>query len=255
VDLSRHSIRRRNVALEYDGGTAQPLDPLVVDRAGFKVTYTHGPSTSTVWSTPTYDAASGTIFFGTDTNNSPRRPTENDRREYTSYSCAIIAIDVRDGSQKWVSQLVKNDVWYGGNPGWDPQTGEYKDVSIGDSPKLYDIDEGGKSHAVVGVGCKNGGYYLLDRQSGEIISHTPLYQGPPEPERIADRTKGILALPSTLGGLQTGCAFDGQRAYANGIDWLASVKDSLEGYVFRHPPSAGRVTDIRPNTQGEVLRQ
>ena len=33
------------------------------------------PATSSVWSTPSFDAESGTVFFGTDANTAPRRPT------------------------------------------------------------------------------------------------------------------------------------------------------------------------------------
>jgi polyvinyl alcohol dehydrogenase (cytochrome) len=242
---------------KYDlGPVPEKFDPpLVADRSGVKVTYTHGPSTSTAWSTPSYDPETHLLFFGTDTNNSPRRATPDDARQYTEHSCAIIAIDVRDGRrEKWISQLVKNDVWHVGVPGWDPKTGQYKDVSIGDTPKVYDITWKGQPRKALGVGCKNGGYYLLDRLTGEILHHTTLYAGPPEPEQIADRASGILAMPSMIGGLQTGCAFDGQRAYTNGIDWQGIVKQSLNKSWNQYPPSGGRVCAISPNAFHEFWR-
>ena len=228
--------------------------PLVVERVGGKATYTHGPSTSTVWSTPSFDPQSQLLFFGTDTNNSPRRPTVDDARESTEYSCAIIAISIQDGEERWVKQLIKNDVWRGGDAGWDPKTGQYKDLSIGDTPKVYDISWNGQRRKVIGVGCKNGGYYVLDRLTGEVLHHTTLYAGPPEPERIADRSSGVLAVPSMLGGLQTGCAFDGQRAYTNGIDWPGLVNESLTKTYNQFPPSAGRVCAIRPTALAEFWR-
>jgi len=241
---------------KYDlGQLPEKLEtPRDVSRGKFKVMYTHGPPTSTVWSTPSYDATTRTLYFGTDTNNSPRRATEDDAREYTKYSCAIVAINVDNGTEQWVSQLVKNDVWHGGDPTWDPVTGQYKDVSIGDTPKVYDIQWEGRPRKVLGVGCKNGGYYVLDRVTGEILHHTTLYTGPPEPERIAEKSEGILALPSALGGLQTGCAFDGARAYTNGIDSLGTVKGSLDGEFLRYPPAGGRVSAIRPSALAEFWR-
>jgi hypothetical protein len=151
-----------------------------------------------------------------------------------------------------VRQLVQNDVWHGGDAGWDPKTGQYKDVSIGDTPKLYDISWNGQPRKALGVGCKNGGYYVIDRLTGEMLHHTTLYTGPPEPERIADRAAGILAMPGILGGLQTGCAFDGQRVYTNGTDWLGVVKESLTKTYNQFPPAAGRVCAIRP-TASQLL--
>ena len=84
--------------------------------------------------------------------------------------------------------------------------------------------------------------------------HTPTYQGPPIPELRVDRRTRILAFPGALGGLQTGCAFDGKRVLANGIDWLGLPKGSLSGVWMRYPPSGGRVTALQPDTLSEFWR-
>ncbi len=238
------------------GPEPQKLEPVVeVDYGPLgKVKYSYGPATSTVWSTPSFDDRSGLIFFGTDTNNSPRQPTEDDARRYNKYSCAIIAVDVDSGDERWVRQLVKNDVWHSAVPAWDATTGQYKDMSIGDSPKIYDTYFDGGWRQVVGAGCKNGSYYVIDRATGDLLHNTPIYTGPPEPERVAEAKAGILALPSNLGGLQTGCAFDGKRVYVNGIDWLGVVKGSLMRKIFYYAPSGGRVTALRPNALAEFWR-
>jgi outer membrane protein assembly factor BamB len=219
-----------------------------------KVKYLYGPSTSTVWSTPSYDEANQALYFGTDANNTPRRPTADDQRYHNKYSCAVIAVDASTGHEKWVRQLKENDVWNAAVPAWDAATGEYKDLSIGDTPKIYDVDLDGVRRQVVGVGCKDGAFYVIDRLTGELLSHTPRYTGPPDPERAADRNARVLALPSTLGGLQTGCAFDGGTAYTNGMDFLGSIKGSLESRFFLYPPAGGRVTAIRPHARAEVWR-
>ena len=101
---------------------------------------------------------------------------------------------------------------------YDPKTGLYKDCSIGDTPKIFTIDARQARRAkVVGVGCKNGGFYLLRADDGKLVRHTPLYTGPPThpPEKHDPR---VLALPSPIGGLQTGCATDGTTIFTNGID-------------------------------------
>ena len=62
---------------KYDvGEKPQKLDPPVtVTNDWGTTTYTHGPATSSVWSTPSYDPQTKSIFFGTDVNTAPRQPT------------------------------------------------------------------------------------------------------------------------------------------------------------------------------------
>jgi len=185
------------------------------------------------------------VFFGTDIHNSPRRPTEDDPRNYTEHSAAVIAVDATDGSERWVSQVNPGDVWNYSRPLWDPERMMYKDQSIGDTPKIYTIQVDGQEIPAVGVGCKNGGYYVMDQRDGRIIHHTPLYKEAPNDDPQPDpRT---LALPSAIGGLQTGCATDGKRVYTNGIDNFPGKK--------RLPvPTGGRVTAISLDAMAEYWR-
>lgn len=222
-------------------------------RDGKELVFVAGPSTSSVWCTPSYDPASKTLFFGTDTHNAPRRPTKDDARLYNKYSSAIIAISSEDGTEKWVRQLVANDVWNNALPAYDENTGQYKDLSIGDTPKIYSIEVDGNKRKVLGVGCKNGSFYVIDRKTGEILEKTPTYQGPPNPEIIASMPDRILALPSAIGGLQTGCAFDGEKIYVNGIDW-PGLGRSLSRQETTYAPSGGRVTSIAPTLRVEHWR-
>ena len=103
---------------------------------------------------------------------------------------------------------------------YDPKEGRYKDQSIGDTPKVYTIPVEGKPTKVVGVGCKNGGFYVLRAADGRIVDHTPVYTGPPAYPLSPQPDRRMLALPSCIGGLQTGCATDGQTIFTNGIDAL-----------------------------------
>ena len=103
---------------------------------------------------------------------------------------------------------------------YDPKEGRYKDQSIGDTPKVYTIAVDGKPTKVVGVGCKNGGFYVLRADDGRIVDHTPIYTGPPTYPLSPEPDPRMLALPSCIGGLQTGCATDGETIFTNGIDAL-----------------------------------
>ena len=121
---------------------------------------------------------------------------------------------------------------------YDPKEGRYKDQSIGDTPKIYTITVDGKPVKVVGAGCKNGGFYVLRASDGQIVEHTPVYTGPPAFPLSPEPDRRMLALPSCIGGLQTGCATDGQTIFTNGIDalLLGSQEKPADSGV---PPSGG----------------
>ncbi|HZL88990.1 MAG TPA: PQQ-binding-like beta-propeller repeat protein [Pirellulaceae bacterium] len=212
-----------------------------------------GPATSSVWCTPSFDAESGTIYFGTDVNTAPRRPTEDNPRLDTPESCAVIALDVKDGVKKWIMQISPGDVWTNAMRAYNPEEGRYKDQSIGDTPKLYTIEVDGRPTKVVGVGSKNGGFYVLDAADGRIITHTPIYTAPPEQPLATALDERTLALPSPIGGLQTGCATDGKSIFTNGIDavQLGSMEKLAQSI---QAPTGGRVTAISLDTRSEFWR-
>jgi outer membrane protein assembly factor BamB len=235
------------------GPRPERLEPplTIKDDWGEHVFY-FGPATSTVWSTPSYHAASRTLFFGTDANNAPRRPTQDDSRLDTPYACAVIALDARDGKEKWVTQINPGDVWNSSMRAYDPRTGRYKDLSIGDTPKVFTIPWQGTPTLVIGFGCKNGGFYIVRARDGRILAHTPLYSGPPtDPPNLPPHPR-TLALPGTLGGLQTGCATDGKRVYTNGIDLIRPA--TQESVTKSGPPTGGRVVAISLDTKEEHWR-
>ena len=240
---------------KYDlGEKPEPLDPpiTITDSWGPHKFY-FGPGTSSIWSTPSFDAETGAIFFGTDVNTAPRRPTSDDPKLATGVSCSIVALDVKDGKERWATQINPGDVWTNSMRSYDPKEGRYKDQAIGDTPKIYTISLEGKPVKVVGAGCKNGGFYVLQASDGKMLNHTPVYTGPPAFPLSPEPDKRMLALPSCIGGLQTGCATDGQTIFTNGIDALllgSQEKAILSGV----PPTAGRVVAISLDTKTERWR-
>ena len=239
---------------KYDlGPKPEKLDPpiTITDSFGPHKFY-FGPGTSSIWSTPSFDAQSGTIFFGTDVNTAPRRPTSDDPKMWTVESCAVVALDVKDGSKRWVTQINPGDIWTNAMRSYDPKEQRYKDQAIGDTPKLYTITVAGAPVKVVGVGCKNGGFYVLRAADGEMVDHTPIYTGPPGYPLSPTPDPRMLALPSCIGGLQTGCATDGQTIFTNGIDALklGSQEKAMESGV---PPTGGRVVALESRHQDRAL--
>ena len=230
------------IAWKHDvGPRPEKLDPpVIIEETWGRHAFAYGPATSSVWSTPSYDPGTNTLFFGTDVNTAPRRPTPDNPAFHTEDSCAVVALDAATGQRRWNTQLKSGDVWTNAMCGYDWNTGLYKDQAIGDTPKILTVDVDGKSTKVVGVGCKDGGFYLLRADDGKLIRHTPLYNGPPT-DPPAPHDPRVLALPSEVGGLQSGCATDGRSVFTNGIDvvtlgaqrdWRAPVK----------APTGGRVT-------------
>ncbi len=242
--------RTGKVVWKYDVGP-EPKEfdkPVTIRHAKGEKTYYRGPSTSSVWCTPSYDADTKTIFFGTDCHNSPREPTKDDPKLYTKHSCAVIAVDARTGAEKWVTQITANDVWYEGMPSYDKKTGQYKDQAIGDTPKILWIYWNGRWRRVVAVGSKNGGLYILCAETGEILAHTPIYTGPPT-RPVTGVEPRTLALPSAIGGLQTGCATDGKAIFTNGVD-IPGLGVGI-GYT---PPTGGRVVSLSLDATKENWR-
>jgi outer membrane protein assembly factor BamB/dienelactone hydrolase len=235
------------------GPKPEKLDPpVVIEGTWGKYKFDHGPATSSVWSTPSYDPETNTLFFGTDVNTAPRQPTKENPNLHTEDSCAIAAIDAATGHRKWNTQINPGDVWTNSMRAYDPKTGLYKDASIGDTPKIFSIDVDGKPTKVVGAGCKNGGFYVLRADTGKLVKHTPVYTGKPThpPDKHDPR---VLALPSPIGGLQSGCATDGKTIFTNGMDAvrLATQESPLTpGQV----PTGGRVTATTVDLKTELWR-
>ncbi len=223
-------------------------EPVVIEDAKGKHVFRFGPSTSSVWSTPSFDAATGTVFFGTDVHNSPRKPTADDPRYDTKYSAAVIAVDVDTGREKWVTQLNRGDIYNLSMSGYDPITQRYKDCSVGDTPKVYSLDLDGEPVTVVGVGCKNGGFYVLRADDGQFVANTPIFEGKPEYPLDPPRDVRTLALPSPIGGIQTGCAMNGRALFTNGLDWL-SLNTNQPG-----KPTGGRVVSLSTDLAHEMWR-
>jgi glucose dehydrogenase len=223
------------------GAPPAKLDPpVVIEDAWGQHRFESGPATSSVWSTPAYDRESNTIFFGTDVNIAPRQPTAENPQLHTEDSCAIVAVDAVTGRRRWNTQINPGDVWTNAMRAYDPRTKQYKDCSIGDTPKVFTLALDGTPVTVVGAGCKNGGFYVLRAEDGRILHHTPVYSGPPTDPPAAHDPR-VLALPSPIGGLQSGCATDGKTIFTNGIDAirLATQESPLaRGQV----PTGGRVT-------------
>jgi len=99
-----------------------------------------GSGCGDVWGSPAVDRARGLVFFGT--GNCP------DPAKWGRFSDAIVAADLETGTLRWTYQ---------------PHEQNNDDLDFAGAPNL--IDAGGR--ALVGLGNKDGTYYLVDRETGE----------------------------------------------------------------------------------------
>lgn len=174
--------------------------PLPASQAPFML----GPSGADIWSQPTYDPASHTIYVSTGQNLSP---DASGRASPTSD--AIIAINATTGAARWVHQFTSDDIWAVGVPNPNPVTGRPIDMDLGDAPKIFRLHNGRK---VVAAGQKDGRYHVLDAATGALV-----------------RTAEIVPPRNDLGGFQTGGAYADGTMFQHGLRATAGFSDCNEG--------------------------
>jgi PQQ-like domain len=158
-----------------------------------------------VWSTPTYDAATNTVYATTgnyfQAGTGPEPGTAD----------ATLAMDATTGAIKWVNQLVAGDVWNGNIvPGPDNP-----DADLADSPKIVQLAKGQKA---IAVGSKDGFYFVMDAATGVPING---------PDGLQLEVGGVL------GGLFATGAVDQKNgaAFSNGLNWPTNLQPNDPGPV------------------------
>jgi polyvinyl alcohol dehydrogenase (cytochrome) len=162
-------IPYRGGFLAFDAQTGEQRWRFEVDpEAGANSTLNRG--CGNVWSSPALDPESQMVFFGTaDCEEQPLPP----------YHGSVLALDARTGHLAWVFRARETD--------------PYKcDFDFGASPNLVALGE----QRAVGIGGKDGTYYLLDRTTGQKLWATRVVFG------------------GDSGGFFGGAAFDGRRLFS-----------------------------------------
>jgi cysteine-rich repeat protein len=109
-----------------------------------------------VWSSPALDVSRGRLYFTSsncDTDNNPATPRP--APPMPAYDEAIVALDF-NGVPAWR---------------WRPREVDNDDLAFGATPNLFSINFGGAEREVLGVGNKDGTYYVIDRDGiNEVTS-------------------------------------------------------------------------------------
>lgn len=146
----------------------------------------YGPSGAPIWSGPTLDAKRALIYVTTGQNySSPATDTSD----------SVLAINVKDGKIKWVTQVTKGDAWNGACMRKTANCPEEDgpDFDIGASAMLV-ADKAGKDWLI--IGDKSGMVYALDPDNnGKILWQRRVGSG------------------GTMGGVHWGMSTDGEKIY------------------------------------------
>jgi alcohol dehydrogenase (cytochrome c) len=130
------------------------------------------------WVTGSYDPQLKLLYWGTGNPgpdwNGDLRPGDN------LYTCSLVALDVSTGKLKWHYQFTPHDLH-----DWDA-------CQI---PVLVDAEINGKPRQLVVVANRNAFYYVLDRQSGELL-HATAYAKQTWAQRIDENGRPVL-IPGT----------------------------------------------------------
>jgi PQQ-dependent dehydrogenase (methanol/ethanol family) len=112
---------------------------------------------STVWGWFSYDPETNLFFYGTGNPgvwNADLRPGDN------KWSCSIMARDADSGELRWAYQATAHDAW------------DYDEIM---ENVLVDADFGGRPRKLLIHPGRTGFVYVLDRETGELLSAT-VYQ-------------------------------------------------------------------------------
>ena len=156
-----------------------------------------GPSGAPVWSSPTYDARTQRVYFGSGENYSSPADENSD---------AVFAVDARTGTRVWSTQLTPHDAWNVGcmlgNDSCPKENGPDFDVAA--SALLIPL--AGDQRILV-VGQKSGEAWGIDPDTGKIRWNQRLGHG------------------GTQGGVHFGMAAEGQRVFVP-INDMADTHDA-----------------------------
>lgn len=138
--------------------TVAPPEKQGVNSAGIEM---WGPSGAPIWSTPTVDAKRDLLYVGTGENYSSPANHKSD---------AIIAINIKDGSVRWVRQTIANDAWNGACTANVDKINcpeeDGPDFDFGAPPILTTVE----GRDVILAGQKSGMVFALDpSKEGEIM--------------------------------------------------------------------------------------
>jgi alcohol dehydrogenase (cytochrome c) len=135
-----------------------------------------------VWTTPSYDAELGLVYFGT--GNPGADYDDHARPGDNLFSNSIVAVDIKTGKHRWHYQTVPHDLW---------------DYDLAGPTVLVDAIVNGARVPAIALAGKTGWVNILDRRSGKRIVRSEEFV-PHENMWAAPTPAGIRIAPGIQGG-------------------------------------------------------
>ena len=170
---------------------------------------------SAVWSTVSVDMEVG-VVFATTGNNYTGEPGP--------HSDAMFAISLEHGERVWLTQLQGGDVFTNRNLSTGLNQGP--DYDFGTNPILFEGEVDGQMRKLVGAGQKSGIFWVLDRESGEVV------------------WEHKVSLGSSAGGILNNGAFDGERILIAGFPGISDGPGSAVPTSGGYGASLGGITPL-----------
>lgn len=109
----------------------------------------------TVWNTMTYDEELDMVYLGVGNGSPWNRKIRSEGKGDNLFLCSVVALDAKTGEYRWHYQINPGESWdY--NASMDMQLGE--------------VEVEGNNHKVLVTAPKNGFFYVIDRESGKLLS-------------------------------------------------------------------------------------
>ena len=153
----------------------------------------------TVWNSIVYDPDTDTVYLGVGNGSPWTRSIRSPGGGDNLFLSSIVALDPNTGAKKWHYQTTPGDTW---------------DYTAVQDMMLADMEIDGRMRKVIMQAPKNGFFYVLDRETGELLranpyvtvnwaSHIDMETGRPvenDTRNYAESGKSQWILPGPLGG-------------------------------------------------------
>ncbi|TMQ94916.1 hypothetical protein ETD83_23160 [Actinomadura soli] len=180
----------------------------------------YGPSGAGVWSSPTIDPSTKTLYVGTGQNYSGSG----------GHFDSVLALNTETGEPRWTRKMTDVDTWRRECNSPSPEDQKYcpnlpdgtaLDFDLGATANIFTAN----GRRLIGIGQKVGVYHVLDAATGEIVWQRQLSEPMPG---------------GGLSGIQWGSSYDGQRLYV--ATYMANP-----GTLFAIDPANGHIIWKKPN--------
>jgi polyvinyl alcohol dehydrogenase (cytochrome) len=146
-----------------------------------------------IWSTPSVDEAAGVVLGTTGNNYTGEAGPTSD---------SIFALELATGELIWNRQLSEGDVFTIPSP-------RSPDSDFGTNAILFEAETDGRERKLLGAGQKSGVFWVLDRETGEVVWNRQVSPG-----------------SALIGGVFNNGAYDGERIIIAGNNGTSSAPGS-----------------------------